>query len=54
MSGTVQLQSKDQRNMMDELRCGCTKLEVETGRLRGVVREDRISPCARRTLETGE
>ena len=25
---------------MGELRCGCAKLEVETGRWRGVVRED--------------
>ena len=27
---------------MGELRCGCAKLEVETGRWKGVAREDRI------------
>ena len=42
MGGAVRVQSKDQRKLMAELRCGCAKLEVETGRWRGVAREDRI------------
>ena len=36
------MQSKDQRKLMGELRCGCAKLEVETGRWKRVAREDRI------------
>ena len=42
MGGAVRVQSKDQRKLIGELRCGCAKLEVETGRWRGVAREDRI------------
>ena len=42
MGGAVRVQSKDQRKLMGKLRCGCAKLEVETGRWRGVAREDRI------------
>ena len=42
LGGAVRVQSKDQRKLMGELRCGCAKLEVETGRWKGVAREDRI------------
>ena len=42
MGGAVRVQSKDQRKLIGELRCGCAKLEVETGRWREVAREDRI------------
>ena len=40
LGGAVIVQSKDQRKLMGELRCGSAKLEVETGRWRGVARED--------------
>ena len=42
LGGAVRVQSKDQRKLMGELRCGCAKLEVEMGRWRGVARKDRI------------
>ena len=38
----VGVQRKDQRKLIGELRCGCTQLEVEMGRWRGVTMEDRI------------
>ena len=31
VEGAVRVQSKDQRKLMGELRCGCAKLEVEMG-----------------------
>ena len=40
--GAVRVQSKDQRKLMGELRCGCAKLEVGMGRWRGIARADRI------------
>ena len=42
LGGAVRVRSKDQRKLMGELRCGCAKLEVETGRWKGIAREDRI------------